>query len=75
MLTAADYTVYTVPASMLFRPKSMYLETKEITGSGTAGALSVHAAAVVISRDPLTDHVPLQRPTRDWSRCRLCSLG
>jgi len=48
MLTAADTTVYTVPADMLFRPRSLYLATKAITGSGTAGALSVLAAAVTL---------------------------
>ena len=32
---------------------------------GVARHAGTHAAAVVISRDPLTDHVPLQRPTRD----------
>jgi len=31
---------------------------------GVARHASTHAAAIVISRDPLTEHVPLQRPTR-----------
>ena len=31
---------------------------------GVARHASTHAAGVVISRDPLIDHVPLQRPTR-----------
>ncbi|MEX2431398.1 MAG: DNA polymerase III subunit alpha, partial [Dehalococcoidia bacterium] len=32
---------------------------------GVTRHVSTHAAAVVISQDPLTDYVPLQRPTRD----------
>src|SRR5690606_14837404 len=32
---------------------------------GVTRHVSTHAAGVVISRDPLTQHVPLQRPTRD----------
>ncbi|MBM3941046.1 MAG: DNA polymerase III subunit alpha, partial [SAR202 cluster bacterium] len=31
---------------------------------GVTRHASTHAAGVVISRDPLTDHVPLQRPTK-----------
>jgi DNA polymerase-3 subunit alpha len=31
---------------------------------GVARNASTHAAGVVISRDPLTEHVPLQKPTR-----------
>ena len=31
---------------------------------GVTRNVSTHAAGVVISEDPLTDHVPLQRPTR-----------
>ena len=32
---------------------------------GTAHHVSTHAAGVVISADPLEDHVPLQRPVKD----------
>jgi len=34
---------------------------------GLARHSSVHAAGVLISKDPLTDHVPLQRPNEDGS--------
>jgi DNA polymerase-3 subunit alpha len=44
------------------RVKRLFETARQL--EGVARHASTHAAGVVISRDPLSDHVPLQRPSR-----------